>query len=100
METNPFDNRQGLIGVCVDGEWQQVRGIRSSGVIRESKVSKTSSVWLIDTGRAIYEPADNLPSAYRSDGLAVIFEGHFIHQPAHVAGAVAIELGSLSLAPP
>lgn len=100
METNPFDNLQGLIGVCVDGAWRQVRGIRSSGMVRESKFSKTSSVWLIDTGAAIYEPARGLPSDYQSDGLAVIFEGHFTHQAAHVAGAVAIELGSLSLAPP
>jgi hypothetical protein len=81
--TNPFANSDGQIGVCVNGAWTLVPGIRTGGVVRQRQGASGEEVWLIQTDEAVYEVAGGLDAAYRTDGLQVVFEGRF---PSGVTG--------------
>ena len=95
--TNPFANRDGQIGVCVNGAWTLVPGIRTGGVVRQRSLATGEKVWLIETDEAVYEVAGGLGAAYQTDGLPVVFEGRF---PGDVTsgttGTVVIEIRQIN----
>ncbi len=73
---NPFANSERQIGICANGAWTLVPGIRTSGVVRHY-LAAGGEVWLIETDEAVYEVAGGLDAAYQTDGLEVVFEGRF-----------------------
>jgi hypothetical protein len=100
-DVNPYANNDGQIGICVDGEWQLVPGIRTSGVVRRGPLGKSGAVWLIESDGTFYQVADGLDQAYQKDGLEVVVEGYFTSRvPLRWPGAVVIELRQLSVLQP
>jgi hypothetical protein len=96
--TNPFANSDGQIGVCVNGAWTVVPGIRTGGVVRQRQGASGEEVWLIQTDEAVYEVAGGLGAAYQTDGLPVVFEGRFPNDvPSDSTGAVVVEIRQINV---
>jgi glucose/arabinose dehydrogenase len=76
---DPFASLAGLVGVCTDGGWTPVSGVKISGTVRHVSVpGGAPPEWVIvgDDGQT-YELSDVLPPAFQVDGLRVAFAAIF-----------------------
>ncbi len=97
--TNPFVSADGQIGVCANGSWTLVPGVRSAGVIRRGSDASGGDVWLIDTDDGSYEVAGGLEMAYHADGLRVVFEARFPDDATSLTGVPVIHIRHLTVVP-
>jgi hypothetical protein len=96
---NPFESKAGQIGVCVNGQWTLMPGIRTSGTVRQRTLASGVSIWVIETDEAVYE-VQALPEPYRKEGQELLFEAWFRSDlKSALEGALVIELQQVAARP-
>jgi hypothetical protein len=96
--TNPYESSAGQIGICANGEWTLVQGIRTWGTVRQRTLPTGQALWVIETDEAVYDVNGGLPETYRTDDLEILFEGWFrIDLKSALESAQVIEVRLITL---
>ena len=93
VTADPFIDIPGLIGLCRDGGWIPVPGIRAAGAML-----LVGDTWSIggDDG-VLYRPLSPIDAAFRTPGLRVSFEGALHGEVVQTPPATLIELRSIAV---